>query len=228
MNAEKGFSVMVVLCLVFQSQVFGSKLCGEINYEAGATTINHMMIKHLNRNYSIYVPYSYRPGSALVLDFHGFGNTKTREQRLSCWQAKSDEEGFVVVYPQGYGFLPAWNSGQVCCRPSPYDDEAYILQLVSCLLDQQSSQLELNKRQVFATGLSNGGAMAGFLACRHSDIFSAALVVSQSYPYRNASVCRAQQNTTELKPGFSLLEMRGKKDPIVPYALSWGVSLTAS
>ena len=68
------------------------------------------------------------------------------------------------------------------------------MQLVQCLSDPDQSSLMIDKRQVFATGFSNGAAMAGKLACGHSDVFSGAVLASQSFPYRQADRCRASAN----------------------------------
>ncbi|MVF14740.1 hypothetical protein FT643_21615 [Ketobacter sp. MCCC 1A13808] len=231
MKTEMDVSVRVLLCLILSQLVAGTAQafdwCGVVRYSPGQTTVNYMVVNSRLRSYGLYVPADHQRGSALVFDFHGFANGRVQEQKLSCWDSKAAQEGFAVVYPQGAGLIPSWNSGEVCCEPRRFSDEAFALKLASCLLDEKRSHLDLDTGRVYATGLSNGGAMAGFLACNHSDVFSAALVVSQSFPYRDSSVCRQQRGTATLKPGFSVLEMRGKWDPIVPYSFSWGVSLTA-
>ena len=57
------------------------------------------------RLYDLHVPPSYDGSSPvpLVLDMHGITQSKTTQAFISGFNARSDAEGFLVVYPLGVG-----------------------------------------------------------------------------------------------------------------------------
>ena len=62
-------------------------------------------LKHASnkREYLLYVPPSYSHGkeSPVVLNFHGFGSAASDYMHYSDWRNLSDENGFLLIYPQG-------------------------------------------------------------------------------------------------------------------------------
>lgn len=211
------------LCLAFD-------WCGTSRIEPGAVRVNYMIVNGLIRSYGLYVPKNLRPQSALVLDFHGFGANRIIEEQSSCWRELAEEEGAVVVYPQSNGVLPSWSAGDYCCDLSGPNDADFSLQIVKCLTNSNSRTkgIFIDEKRVYATGLSNGGAMAGRLACDHSDVFSGALVISQSFPYQSVAQCRSVDKPQEKRPAIPIIEARGTLDIIVPYSFSWGWSVPAA
>ena len=219
----KKLAFLTVFCLMqwYVSPVFArDSHCGWIWPVRGKATFGLMEHNHEWRTFSLYVPRNYHPGAALILDFHGQGANRWMEMGTSCWKDLADREGAVVVYPQALGIPSTWNAGDYCCYPRGHDDEGFALQLAQCLSDPSRSGLMIDRHQVFAVGFSNGAAMAGTLACRHSNLFSGAAVASQSFPYRHVDVCRADDS----KPAFPVLEVRGRWDFIVPFTFSYGWS----
>jgi polyhydroxybutyrate depolymerase len=157
------------------------------------------------REYLVHAPASYDGSSPvpLVIDLHGFTST-ARQQAASGWREKADAEGFIVVHPQGLG--NSWNGGDLCCGSSQQngvDDEGFIRALVS----QMERDACIDQKRVYATGLSNGGAMAHLLACNAADIFAAAAPVSMSNGVSSCSPTRP----------ISVVMTRGTTDPLVPY-----------
>ncbi len=201
--------------------------CGWMRTEAGKAHTVYLRHDGRWRSYRLYVPAGYRPGAALVLDFHGQTSSAVQQAGLSCWQTLADREGAVVAWPQALGFPPTWDAGDYCCNPRGQDDEGFALKIVQCLTDASTSRLQVDRSRIYVTGLSNGAAMAGKLACDFSDVFAGAALASQSFPYRRAESCRATDERGWQKPAFPLLEMRGRRDFIVPYSLSLGWSATA-
>lgn len=201
--------------------------CGWIHHTPGQARMFYMWHDRRWRSYRLYVPQSYRPGAALVLDFHGQTSSSSNQAALSCWQGLADREGAVVVWPQALGFPSTWDAGDYCCSPRGQDDEGFALRLVQCLTDSSTSKLQLDSRRVYAVGLSNGAAMAGRLACNHSDVIAGAALASQSFPYYSAESCRAEDAQGGQKAAFPVVEVRGKRDFIVPFYVSLGWSATA-
>jgi polyhydroxybutyrate depolymerase len=106
------------------------------------------------RSYLVHVPASYDGSTAvpLVLDFHGLGSNAVQQRAISGMVAISDREGFLLVHPDGID--NAWNAG-MCCSTAT-DDVEFVRALVATV----SSQANVEASRVYATGLSNGGAMS--------------------------------------------------------------------
>jgi polyhydroxybutyrate depolymerase len=159
----------------------------------------------LVRTYRVHVPPSY-DGSVpvpLVLDIHGLGSNAEQQEAISGMRAESDAHGFLVVYPQGAN--DAWNAG-TCCGNSTIDDVGFLRALVASI----SSQANIDGRRVYATGLSNGGAMTQRLACDAADVFAAGVPMSFPLPFRPLSSCQPVR-------AMPVLTMMGLTDIVVPY-----------
>lgn len=218
------------LLVVLLPQVcFSFDWCGTSRIAPGEVRVNYMVVNSKVRTYGLYVPQNVRPNSPLILDFHGFGVNRIVEEQSSCWRDLAEREGAIVVYPQGDGAIPAWDAGDYCCDTGGGNDVDFSLQLVECLSNSNSRKkgLFVDADRVYATGLSNGGAMAGLLACEHPEVFSGAAVTSQSYPFQNTEQCRTKDWSGERKRAVPILEARGTIDVIVPYGFSWGWSVAA-
>jgi polyhydroxybutyrate depolymerase len=160
----------------------------------------------IQRQYIVHVPAGYdgsRP-VPLVFDIHGLTSNASQQLALSGWAAKADQEGFIVVYPNGLD--ASWNGGSLCCGTSMannVDDEGFIRAVVG----RMRGDACIDAKRVYVTGLSNGGAMAHLLACRAADVFAASAPVSMS------------NGTVPCQPSrpISVIMFRGTSDPLVPY-----------
>lgn len=159
----------------------------------------------VERSFLLHVPASYAGDQLvpLVLDIHGLGGTAAYQKSTSGWLAKSDEKGFLVVHPQG--LTNSWNGGG-CCGDSfakQVDDEGFLRAIV----DKLKQEGCVNPKRVYATGLSNGGAVAHLLACRAADVFAATAPISMS------------NRTDPCEPGrgISVTMFRATGDELVPY-----------
>jgi len=133
----------------------------------------------LTRKYLVHVPPSYNATTPtpLLLSFHGGGGNMAYQASDKNYGqiSKSDKEGFVVVFPNGYsklgGKLATWNAG-TCCGPARdgnIDDVGFVKQIIANL----GGQLNIDRGKIFATGMSNGGMFAHRLACEMPDTFKA-------------------------------------------------------
>lgn len=161
------------------------------------------------RTYRVYVPESYDPTqpTPLVLSLHGFASNAGQQMEFSQWNRVADEHGFLVVYPQGSGTPPGWNSGRIGGRlaelfPRP-DDVAFI----RALLDQLGETLCIDPARVYATGLSNGAGMSSRLACELADRIAAIGGVAGAYISLDCEPGRA----------VPVIAFHGLDDPISPY-----------
>jgi len=128
------------------------------------------------RSYLVHVPPQYRSDQPVpvVLAFHGGGSNAEQMVRFCGLNEKADQEGFVVVYPNGTGRnerILTWNGGNCCAYAmrNAVDDVGF----VRALLDDLGKVLAVDRKRVFATGMSNGAIMAYRLASELSDRIAA-------------------------------------------------------
>ena len=131
----------------------------------------------LQRRYRVHVPEKYDAANPtpVVIVFHGGGGNPESMVRLTGMNAKSDEAGFIVVYPYGSGLDPerglTFNGGECCAyaMQNEIDDVGF----TRALLDDLTKVANADTNRVFATGLSNGGIMSHYLASELSDRIAA-------------------------------------------------------
>ena len=158
----------------------------------------------LEREYRLTVPTSYEGGTAtpLIFNFHGFTSDALSQDVYSQLPQTAEEEGFILVTPQGTlntDGLPFWNSS--ASPPPTVDDVAFVEQLLTSL----QSQLCIDPARVFSTGLSNGGFMSSRLACSLSDRIAAIAPVAGTALYGSCD--------TRAVP---VIAFHGTADTIVP------------
>ncbi len=116
----------------------------------------------------------------VLLNFHGGGGHGANEQEYSMMDRLADRETFIAVYPNGTGRfekrLLTWNAGSCCAYAAlnHVDDVGFVRALIAEL----SIKLPIDRRRVYATGLSNGGMMAHRLAAEASDLIAAVAPVA--------------------------------------------------
>lgn len=138
-------------------------------------------VGELKRYYQVHVPPGYRHDqlTPLVIAFHGGGANADNMKIFSGLNQKADKENFIVVYPQGTGRLArmlTFNGGNCCgyAMTNAIDD----VDFTGKLLDDLETVLNLDKKRVFATGMSNGAIMAYRIAAELSDRVAAIAPVS--------------------------------------------------
>ncbi|OYT26975.1 MAG: poly(3-hydroxybutyrate) depolymerase [Candidatus Altiarchaeales archaeon ex4484_96] len=181
------------------------------------TTINPQMIMlkpgdyeytikqgNKERIYLLHVPSSYNGNPAkLVLAFHGgMGSAEVMAKNYD-WIPKSEEEGFIVAFPNGASRLPSgklatWNAGRCCgyADKSNSDDVGF----VKLIIEDIKKKAQIDK--IYATGMSNGGMLSHRLACEMSDVFTAIAAVAGTNNYDNCNP----------KNPISILHIHGLQD----------------
>jgi polyhydroxybutyrate depolymerase len=128
------------------------------------------------REYLLYIPKGYdraKP-APLVITLHTSTSWDSSAMAISQWNRVADENGFIVVYPEGTGFGPkSWEmTGSE--TPSHMPDVIFISQLI----DKLEASYNIDNARIYANGMSNGGGMAFVLSCTLSDRIAAVGMVS--------------------------------------------------
>ena len=169
----------------------------------GATTATHAVPGWPDRDYDLSLPAASGTPLPVLIVFHGGAGNKNNMRRLACPGGDLDAAGcldrvalaagMAVVFPNGSnapvgrllsrGGVRTWNAGggqgdAVCvsgdaCKRG-VDDVAY----VRALLADVDRRIGVDPKRVYATGFSNGAALAHRLACEAADWFAAVAPVS--------------------------------------------------
>lgn len=162
------------------------------------------------RTFLVKVPAGY-DGShpvPLVVAIHGYGNDAGGFEPYFGLDAVADEQGFLVVYPDGTIDASGrrfFSATDACCDffGSGVDDVAFI----KALLDHMAAKYNVDPNRIYAVGHSNGGFMSYRLACDLSSRF-AAVVSLEGAMWNDVSRCRPSEPV-------SILEVHGTSDDVV-------------
>lgn len=124
----------------------------------------------IERSYKLHLPQGLPQGAPLVVVLHGYGGNN--DPGRFGLNAAADRHGFAVCYPQGAKDgrgKTCWNAGYPFQADMAVDDVKFIAQLVRHLQKRH----ELSRRNVFCTGMSNGGEMCYQLAAQRPRLFAA-------------------------------------------------------
>jgi polyhydroxybutyrate depolymerase len=162
------------------------------------------------RSYWAHVPPAYDGKKAMpvVLALHGATMSAKSMELLSGLNKKADQAGFIVVYPNGTGPNPllfTWNSGgfgAILGYGKPND-----VSFLARVLDEVEASWNVDKRRVYATGISNGAMMCYRLAAELSDRIAAIAPVSGTIAVEKF----------EPKAPVPVLHIHGTLDNLVPY-----------
>ncbi len=161
------------------------------------------------RTYLVHVPKGYDPKKPVpvVLALHGAAMNGSMMVWFSGLNRKSNDAGFVVVYPSGTGSGPflTWNAGGFKGKMAEgkADDVAFI----GKLLDDLGRVVTVDQKRVYACGMSNGGMMCYRLAAELSDRIAAVAPVAGTIAI----------DESKPKRPVPVIHFHGTKDTLVPF-----------
>lgn len=157
------------------------------------------------RCYHLYIPPDYDPArpAPVVFSLHGFVLNPDTQAAISRWHRLANQEGFVVVYPQGTGYPRRWNAG-ASWGAGEIDD----VQFIRNLLDDLSTLTSVDRSRVYVNGFSNGGGMSVRIGCDAADMVAA--IGSVAGAVVDMSAC----NPSRPVP---VMAFHGTADWVVPY-----------
>ena len=170
----------------------------------------------LQRSYRLHLPAHAPQPWPLVIVFHGFGGDGENVLQQGRWVEKSAAAGFAVLAPDGsvehenraarfIGNPRSWNSGAGTGSPAQQrgvDDIGFVRALLDELLHLQP----LDPSRIYATGFSNGAAMAFRVGLEMSERIAAIAPVANSLLVPPQPLARP----------VSLLLIWGSADPLNP------------
>jgi polyhydroxybutyrate depolymerase len=116
----------------------------------------------------------------VVLNFHGGGGHGANQKEYSLLDQLAERENFIAVYPNGSGRLQTrlltWNAG-TCCAYSVINNIGDV-GFMRAIVAQLAEKVPIERRRIYATGLSNGGMMAHRLAAEAGDLIAAVAPVA--------------------------------------------------
>jgi polyhydroxybutyrate depolymerase len=173
----------------------------------GSYTV-HQELNGLERLYRITIPKIYDETAdpvPLVIVLHGAGGTGNGIESFSGFDALAEQEGFIVIYPDGLNNV--WNDGRPADpRVGDQNDVGFLGSAVKFLLQS----LNIDSNRVYVTGYSMGGMLSYKMACDLPNMIAAAASVASTFPQYLAADCVS----TAPVP---LLVLQGTDDPVVPW-----------
>lgn len=161
-----------------------------------------------DREYTLYIPDSYDSGSSvpLLLNFHGFGGSASDYMLEADMRSLADSETFILVYPQG-SCLDGFSHWNPCLPGGDNKSEADDFDFIEAMIEEVSSQYNVDRERIYAAGYSNGGMMAYGLATFKSELIAAIASVS-------GTMLDCMGPTSHPMP---VIHLHGTADGVLPY-----------
>jgi polyhydroxybutyrate depolymerase len=180
------------------SNCSGSLSAGETNRTVQIDGMDRKFIMHIPQGYSATEPVP------LLIDWHPLGSSGSGEKGLSGFNALSDKEGFIVLWPDGID--NAWNVGPCCTNSRDIDDVAF----ARAMVDDLVSIACVDQKKIYSAGFSMGGGMSHYLACHAADVFAAVAPSAFDLLTENVDGCDPARPV-------SVFATRGTNDTTVPF-----------
>jgi polyhydroxybutyrate depolymerase len=189
---------------------------------AQTTLVKRLHSGALLREYRLYVPASYQPGTRvpLLLNLHALGSSAAFEEYHVDFRPIADTANFLILVPNGelnYIGQQNWN---VFDAPGTggVDDVAFL----AALIDTICARYSVDSTRIYSTGRSNGGFMSYELACQLSHRIAAVASVAGTQNVGRLAGCNPQHPTP-------ILAIHGTADNSILYdGTDWGTARFAS
>ncbi len=162
------------------------------------------------RKFIVYIPANAGTNRPLILNFHGLGSNAQEQFLYTAFTPIADTAKFIMVWPQGLSAQGTtyWNAGLPLTQATGTDDVGFVSQLIDTLQKRYTT----DPTRTFACGLSLGGYMSYYLACKLTNRFAAvASVAGTIAPDVYSNGC----TPSRVVP---VMQFHGTADATVPYA----------
>jgi polyhydroxybutyrate depolymerase len=187
--------------------------CSKINQEENVdqtvgTLLRRIEVQGETREYLIHIPNSYDTAKSvpIMLNFHDFGGSVSEFINDADMRSLAESDTFILIYPQGSN-LNGFSHWNACPIGGDNKSDADDFGFVEYIIDEISSQYNIDMERIYAAGYSNGGMMAYGLANYKSDLIAAVASVS-------GAMLDCIGNTIHPMP---VIHLHGTYDSVIPY-----------
>ncbi|QDU63375.1 Esterase PHB depolymerase [Planctomycetes bacterium Pan216] len=168
---------------------------------------HQMTLDGRERSYFVFTPSTLSERSPVVFVFHGGGGKARGFARRRGLNEFAEKEGFLVVYPQGYG--GNWNDGREAPAINAQREKVDDVKFVRSIVAELAKSHPIDRSRIYATGISNGGIFSHYLAANASDLFAAIAPIIGGL---------AEPVADDFSPShpISVLIIQGDSDGLVP------------
>lgn len=132
-----------------------------------------------------YLPERLPPSAPLVVLLHGCTQSAASFDRGTGWSTLADRYGFALLLPQ-----QNWKNNPLRCfnwfRPEHIARDRGEAQSIRQMIDRMLADHDLDRRRVYVTGLSSGGAMTAVMLATYPEVFAGGAILA-GVPYRAAN-----------------------------------------
>jgi polyhydroxybutyrate depolymerase len=177
---------------------------------AAQDTYHTLTLHWQTRSYWVHLPRNMPSEGNLpvIIALHGGASDGETTARYSGLNGKSDQAGFMAVYPNGTGpqeRILTWNAGNCCAyaRRNNIDDVAFIESVIKDL----EKKYRIDRSRVYLTGIFNGAMMAYRIAAEAPHLLVAVAAVAGSL----------EIPATRIKKPIPILHFHGTEDEYLPF-----------
>ena len=152
-----------------------------------------------------YVPESLQQAPALVVVLHGCGQTAAGYDLGAGWSTLARHYGFALLMPE----QQASNNAQGCFNwfnPEDTTRDRGEACSIRQMIARQMDDIGVDRRRIFVTGLSAGGAMTSVMLATYPEIFAGGAVIA-GLPFGVASNVREALNGMHQSPARPAAEL---------------------
>lgn len=132
-----------------------------------------------------YAPPGLRDGAPLVVVMHGCTQNAASYDHGSGWSALAERHGFAVLFPE----QRRTNNPNLCFnwyQPEDTTRGGGEVESIHQMITETVAALRMEKRRVYVTGLSAGGAMTAAMLATYPELFAGGAIIA-GLPFRSAA-----------------------------------------
>ncbi len=177
------------------------------------TLVREFLFDGLQRTYKIHIPLNISDeiSPTLIFILHGGGGTGDGMERsltLGGFNILSDENNFIVVYPDG--IERNWNDGRKNTSDPAHQQNIDDVGFINALIENLTIEFNIDQNRIYSTGISNGAMMSYRLALELPEKIAAIAPVAGAIPI---DILPDESLLTQL----SVCVISGTSDPLVPW-----------
>ena len=217
--------IVLLICCSFGVQGFSKQIT---DVKSQVTRHNHfrfIMVDGRLRSYHIHIPPSYTGDKSvpIVLVLHGITGCASQAIFVSKMNEKSDEEGFIVVYPNGHFNKQFFSSILNIISPFVWNewvvhDDIDDGKFLHILIEKFQIEYNINSSRIHVCGLSGGASMTYKFGALYSDVVASIASIAGTIGVIMNGETYIISDPIE---SLSVIIFHGTDDALVPYDGGW-------